>query len=518
MDGQAITTKSDLERILLDESMEAKPLSLSLLKCITNNFSDEHKIGYGGFAVVYKGRLEYGEVAVKKLSQNCIDDEKFIGEVDCMMKAKHKNIVRFLGYCSDTQGERVEHNGKFVMADVRQRLLCFEYVPNGSLDKYTNDASREWGKCYKIIKGVCEGLHYLHKEQIVHLDLKPANILLDNDMVPKITDFGISRCFGELQTHVVTSKLIGSMGYLAPEFYNGKISFKSDIYSLGIIIIEILTGDKDYPEVEKVQEHWSHKLKGSQKEVQLEQIRVCTELGQSCLGYNPETRPCAETINHILKQTESEEPTIKPGASSRVVGPRRLQMRIPTPDPKVIARSFRMCKQAIHKIYAGDTKDMSAEELYRVGYNLCIYKKGGELYSVVETAITSEVQSLCRPLDDAAAPVDSALFLQELLTRWARYSFALQFTCDVFMYMDRTFVPINRKTPIRELGLRLWRDEMARSGKIRQSLIEAVKRQKVGEDELVPGVNKMLTQLGAHVKDMPCLCFQDDTGLHVAGP
>jgi cullin 3 len=137
---------------------------------------------------------------------------------------------------------------------------------------------------------------------------------------------------------------------------------------------------------------------------------------------------------------------------------------------------------------------------------------------VVETAITSEVQSLCRPLDDAAAPVDSALFLQELLTRWARYSFALQFTCDVFMYMDRTFVPINRKTPIRELGLRLWRDEMARSGKIRQSLIEAVKRQKVGEDELVPGVNKMLTQLGAHVKDMPCLCFQDDTGLHVAGP
>jgi serine/threonine protein kinase len=167
MDGQAITTKSDLERILLDESMEAKPLSLSLLKCITNNFSDEHKIGYGGFAVVYKvqtlslpsvlvtapqqnqvnadkgtlllqGRLEYGEVAVKKLSQNCIHEEKFIGEVDCMMKAKHKNIVRFLGYCSDTQGERVEHNGKFVMADVRQRLLCFEYVPNGSLDKYIN--------------------------------------------------------------------------------------------------------------------------------------------------------------------------------------------------------------------------------------------------------------------------------------------------------------------------------------------------------------------------------------------
>lgn len=110
------------------------------------------------------------------------------------------------------------------------------------------------------------------------------------------------------------------------------------------------------------------------------------------------------------------------------------------------------------------------------------------------------------------------MFLQELLTKWNQHIWALQIICDVFRYMDNTYVKINRKTPIKELGLRLWRDEMARSGKIRQSLIETVKRQKGGEDELVPGVNKMLTELGANVKDMPCLCFQDGRGLHVAGP
>jgi serine/threonine protein kinase len=83
-----------------------------------------------------QGQLEYGQVAVKQLSQNCIDEKEFTREVECLMKAKHKNIVRCLGYCSDTQGQMVKYNGQFVMADVRQRLLCFEYVPKGTLDEY----------------------------------------------------------------------------------------------------------------------------------------------------------------------------------------------------------------------------------------------------------------------------------------------------------------------------------------------------------------------------------------------
>ncbi|TVU25889.1 hypothetical protein EJB05_28407, partial [Eragrostis curvula] len=100
------------------------------------------------------------------------------------------------------------------------------------------------------VTGICEGLHYLHQQKIVHLDLKPANILLDHYMVPKIADFGLSKCFNEKQTRAMTSNVFGSPGYMAPENYGGLITFKSDIYSLGVIIIELLTGGKGYPDID----------------------------------------------------------------------------------------------------------------------------------------------------------------------------------------------------------------------------------------------------------------------------
>ncbi|KAM0846419.1 hypothetical protein ACQ4PT_055683 [Festuca glaucescens] len=128
---------SELEHILFDEGAEPKALPLPLLKHITNGFSDDKKIGHGGFAVVYKGMLDSGMVAVKKLLRTLdIDEKQFSKEVHCLMKAKHKNIVRFLGYCSDTQGEMLDYEGELVLADVRERLLCFEYLSQGSLDKH----------------------------------------------------------------------------------------------------------------------------------------------------------------------------------------------------------------------------------------------------------------------------------------------------------------------------------------------------------------------------------------------
>ncbi|KAF7062941.1 hypothetical protein CFC21_069482 [Triticum aestivum] len=260
MDHQAIIARSKLECMLFDENVEPMPLPLSLLEDITSSFSEDQAIGYGGFAVVYKGMLDNGTVAVKKLFETfCIDEKQFSEEIHCLMKAKHKNIVRFLGYCSNAQGEMVDYKGKLVLADVRERLLCFEYLRNGSLDKKITDAScgLEWRQRYQIIIGICNGLYYLHQKHIVHLDLKPENILLDDHMMPKITDFGLSRCFDEKQTRTVASKLIGTMGYLAPEFFGGRqITFKSDIYSLGIIIIDILTGEKGYVDVENVAGSW----------------------------------------------------------------------------------------------------------------------------------------------------------------------------------------------------------------------------------------------------------------------
>ncbi|RCV05578.1 hypothetical protein SETIT_1G094400v2, partial [Setaria italica] len=150
-------------------------------------------------------------------------------------------------------------------------------------------------------------------------------------------------------------------------------------------------------------------------------------------------------------------------------------------------------------------------------YNMVLHRKGEELYSVMETAMVSEVQSLCRPLNDTAPEEDDALFLQELLAKWNRHTRAVKMTRDILLYMDRTYVPTNRKTSIHELGLRLWLDNMVHSNKVRPRLIEAVKRQRRGEDELVDGVNKMLTEVGAEVVDFPCLLFRDGAGkLHVA--
>ncbi|KAM3409380.1 hypothetical protein ACQJBY_001986 [Aegilops geniculata] len=256
MDHEASSNRHGiLERMLLDESAEPTDLPLSLLEDITDRFSPDQQIGSGGFAVVYKGVIGKRTVAVKKLSNTVdITESKFHGEVKCLMKTKHKNIVRFLGYCADTQGKMAEYEGKLVMADVRNWLLCFEFVPKGSLEKHMSDAScgLEWRERYRIIRGICEGLQYLHEKRILHLDLKPANVLLEIGMVPKIADFGLSRCFDEGQTRAVTQHLCGSQGYLAPEFYRGHIAFASDIYSLGVIIMEILTGAKGYFEEENV--------------------------------------------------------------------------------------------------------------------------------------------------------------------------------------------------------------------------------------------------------------------------
>uniref|UniRef100_A0ACD5XWB9 Uncharacterized protein n=1 Tax=Avena sativa TaxID=4498 RepID=A0ACD5XWB9_AVESA len=305
MDRQAIT-RSYLERMLSAENEGPKALSLSVLEEVTNGFSDELEIGRGRFAVVYKGMLGNATIAVKRLSRSHLQEKEFHREVQCLMKIKHKNIVRFLGYCADTQGNMEMYNGDFVMADVQQRLLCFEYLPNGSLYDHIADAScgLEWRTRFEIIKGITEGLHYLHQNHIVHLDLKPANVLLNESLVPKIADFGLSRCFGENQLQATITTLVGSIGYLAPEFFGGKITMKMDMYSLGIIIIELLTGEKGYTKVENVLENWRNRLDRSVGQKQLEQLRVCAEIAVECIEFNPAKRPDPQNVIDRLQEVE----------------------------------------------------------------------------------------------------------------------------------------------------------------------------------------------------------------------
>lgn len=385
-----------LERMLADESTEPTHLPLSLLQGITNCFSLDHQIGTGGFAVVYKGIVGKEKVAVKKLSNTFdIHENKFHGEVKSLMKAKHKNIIRFLGYCSDTQGEMLDFEGKFVMADHRSWLLCFEYVPNGSLDKHITDASGglEWKVRYGIIRGICEGLHYLHGKRILHLDLKPANILLDDRMVPKIADFGLSRCFDEGQTRAITKNLCGSQGYFAPELWRGQITFGLDIFSLGVIIIEILTGDKSYPEDEKVVESWMNRLGASEGDTELEQVRLCTKIGMECMELDPKKRPVARHIIDMLDKTGSAEYSDETDSSSV-----QQNHKMEPPQDK-LTDSIKENEKVKRRSFNSDDLDMFTEvEIKRItdNYSTTIGKGAfGEVYhGVLDDGSPVAVKSL----------------------------------------------------------------------------------------------------------------------------
>jgi len=258
MDGES-SRYDKLESMLQDGSSEPHNLPLEYLRNITNNFSDERLLGEGGFGTVYKGVLPNGEmIAVKKLNSSIpgVKDRHFENEAYHLMRLKHPNVVLLVGWCSETEDIFIPYNGKYICAEKSERLLCLEYMPKGSLRRYLSDEASGlgWDTRYRIIEGICYGLHYLHEEwqhstPIIHMDLKPANILLDNNMVPKIADFGLSRLFSEEKTWTCTINRDGTLGYMAPEYINkGLITTKSDIFSLGVIIIEIVTGHRDYPD------------------------------------------------------------------------------------------------------------------------------------------------------------------------------------------------------------------------------------------------------------------------------
>ncbi|CAN6201304.1 unnamed protein product [Urochloa humidicola] len=328
MDGE-YNIHDELDSILQDGSSEPWNLPLEYLRKITNNFADDRLVGEGGFGKVYKGVLQNGTlVAVKKFGQLIklgIQERQFENEVYHLIRLKHPNIVRFIGYCYETRNECVQHNGKYIFAEMQQRFICLEYMPNGSLDRHLSDESsgHDWHTRYKIIKGICCGLHYLHEEcqrqfsaSIIHLDLKPANILLDDNMGPKVADFGLSRLFEDNKTHSCAAFPSGSFGYMAPEYFMGGIvTTKADVYNLGVIIMEIITGGKvsifSYSSpsswqyfVKCVLEKWRSRL-GAASETDCKQIKCCLEIGLECIKINREERPTSREIIERLDRWES---------------------------------------------------------------------------------------------------------------------------------------------------------------------------------------------------------------------
>ncbi|XP_042457943.1 receptor-like serine/threonine-protein kinase SD1-7 [Zingiber officinale] len=213
---------------------------LHTIKVATNDFSEENKLGEGGFGAVYKGELENGEkIAVKKLSRySSQGPNEFLNELSVIAKLQHINLVRLLGYC--------------IKGD--ERLMILEYMENKSLDAFIYDKAKSsllnWQRRLNIIIGIARGLLYLHQDsrlKVIHRDLKPSNILLDKDMNPKISDFGIARIFeGDNALEDATTRPVGTFGYMAPEYLSrGVFSFKSDVFSFGVIVLEIISGKKN---------------------------------------------------------------------------------------------------------------------------------------------------------------------------------------------------------------------------------------------------------------------------------
>ncbi|ESR65429.1 hypothetical protein CICLE_v10007468mg [Citrus x clementina] len=213
--------------------------SLSSISAATDNFSEENKLGEGGFGPVYKGKLLNGEeVAVKRLSSKSGQGlEEFKNEMMLIAKLQHRNLVRLFGCCIE-QGEKIS---------------IYEYMANKSLDFFIFDPARkdllDWTTRVRIIEGVAQGLLYLHQYsrlRVIHRDLKASNVLLDSDMNPKISDFGIARTFGGDEMQSNTNRIVGTYGYMSPEYaLHGLFSIKSDVFSFGVLLLEILSSKKN---------------------------------------------------------------------------------------------------------------------------------------------------------------------------------------------------------------------------------------------------------------------------------
>ncbi|GER52984.1 cysteine-rich receptor-like protein kinase [Striga asiatica] len=294
----------------ISNSIESLKYSFTTLREATNDFSDVNKLGQGGFGTVYKGVLSNGqEIAVKRLAENSGQgDVEFKNEVLLLAKLQHRNLVRLLGYCLEGT----------------EKLLVYEFVQNASLDQFIFDPVKrsylDWEKRYKIIGGIARGILYLHEDsqlRIIHRDLKPNNVLLDGSMNPKIADFGMARLFGQDETQGNTSRIAGTFGYMAPEYaMHGQFSVKSDVFSFGVLVLEIISGEKNncVRRGENIEDLLSFAWKNWKDSTaanfvdpclrsgsgSISEILRCIHIGLLCVQENPVDRPTMASVVLML--------------------------------------------------------------------------------------------------------------------------------------------------------------------------------------------------------------------------
>ncbi|WOG97301.1 hypothetical protein DCAR_0416641 [Daucus carota subsp. sativus] len=282
------------------------------IKKITNGFKD--KLGEGGFGTVYKGKLRSGlVVAVKIMGKSKATGQEFINEVATIGRIHHVNVVQMIGFCFEGS----------------KRALIYEFMPNGSLEKYIfpregeeEHISLSCEKMYEISCKVAAGIDYLHRGcdmRILHFDIKPHNILLDKDFNPKISDFGLAKLYATDDSIVNLTAARGTIGYMAPElFYKniGGISYKADVYSFGMLLMEMAGRRKNIsPSVEQLSQiyfpSWIYDQINTGKEIEMEDstaeetklLKKMIIVALWCIQLKPGDRP---SMNQVIEMLEGD--------------------------------------------------------------------------------------------------------------------------------------------------------------------------------------------------------------------
>ncbi|XP_054789949.1 G-type lectin S-receptor-like serine/threonine-protein kinase At1g67520 isoform X1 [Prosopis cineraria] len=318
----ATDNSHNLDELGYDNAFAQRLKMFSFMSIVeaTDNFSPQNKLGQGGFGPVYKGKLPEGlKIAVKRLSKSSGQGlVEFKNELILIAKLQHMNLVRLLGCCMQPE----------------EMMLIYEYMPNRSLDCFLFDASKRnvlnWQMRVMIIEGISQGLLYLHQHsrlKIIHRDLKASNILLDADMNPKISDFGMARIFKQNELIANTNKIVGTYGYMSPEYaMDGLFSIKSDIFSLGVMILEILSGKRNnsFYDVNKhmnlVQYAWDLWQNGVGLDLMdpmltdscsRQQFLRFIQIGLLCVEESPADRPTTREVISMITNENAILPLVK---------------------------------------------------------------------------------------------------------------------------------------------------------------------------------------------------------------
>ncbi|KAK4781807.1 hypothetical protein SAY86_015909 [Trapa natans] len=311
---KGLETDKEIETFIKHHgSITPKRFSYSQVKSMTDSFV--RKLGQGGFGTVYKGKLRDDTlVAVKLLNSSKGNGEEFINEVASISRTSHINIVTLLGFCYEGN----------------KRALIYEFMSNGSLDKFlgnnknvsTEGINLTWDKLYQIAVGIARGLEYLHKgcnTRILHFDIKPQNILLDDNFCPKISDFGLSKLCLKRESIVSMMAARGTIGYIAPEVFIrnfGDISYKSDVYSYGMMLLEMVRGKNKNSTYEAsqssevyfqdqvyklIEDGYGEGIYSQLKDEDKQTVRKMALVGVWCIQTDPKQRPSMGRVIEMLE-------------------------------------------------------------------------------------------------------------------------------------------------------------------------------------------------------------------------